>query len=678
MTSLIQPEMQIDDEFSYMRDPKWPDVTDSTVLDFLNERNKECEEYFKEIGDLKEELYQEIINYISLEDKSIPRKNGDYWYYGEISEDEHYWKYLRFKDEENDNPELLLDVNEIAKDFEFCNIKGVSPSPENKYLAYCQDITGSERYVIKVMEIATRKIVDEAVTDAFSEIIWHENQNGFFYIPCGDNWRALKVNFHLLGTEQSSDQLIYDEQDNTYHVNIDKTLSKRFLVISPKSGDCNEISLLDLHSTSMKPELFKSREDNHLSYLTHSGDNLYVQINDKGKNYRILSCKIGQELASAREFLAHSNSRAIETIECYQDHIVVESRNKEGLKEIQLYSLNNYKPIYTVNTNQFTSHKSYDLGYIPSHFDAKTVTFEISTLAMPTKVYELDYTTGEARLIKQSKVNDKIDPNRYTVKRAWAQAQDGVMIPISILYRTDLFKNDGSNPAYLYGYGSYGISVDPNFRASAVCLADHGYVFAIAHIRGGGDLGHYWYEAAKYLTKKKTFEDFIAAAQYLANHNYTSKGKITISGGSAGGLLIGYSIIQAPELFKAAALHVPFVDVLNTMLDDSLPLTVGEFKEWGNPKDPEFYEYMKSYSPYDNVKEQSYPHIFMTAGLTDPRVGYWEPAKFWLKLQKMRTNENLLLLKTQMSAGHFGHSSRFEMYREKAEELAFMMTATNK
>lgn len=678
MSTLVHHEMPYEDEFAYMRDPKWPNVTDTTVLNFLNERNSECEAFFGGIEGLKEQLYNEIINYISLEDKSIPKKNGDYWYYAEIAEDEHYWKYLRFKDGERDNPEVLLDVNKIAQEYDFCDIHGVTASPDNKYLAYCQDLTGQERYVVKVMEIASRKIIDEKVTDAFSSVIWHENQNGFFYLPCGEQWRALKVNFHKIGAPQVEDQLIYDEQDNTFHVNMDKTLSRRFLVISPKSGDCNEISLLDLHSESMQPVLFKSRDDNHLSYITHSGDNLYIQTNDKGKNYRIVGCKVGQNASDARELLAHSHSKAIDSIEAHKDHLVVEIRNKQGLKEIQVYSLKSFKLIYNLDITKFTSHKAYDLRYSPSHFEEKSITFKMSTPAMPERVYTMDYETGDYKLIQQSKVNEKIDPTRYTVKRVWAEARDGVMIPMTILYRTDLFKGDGSNPSYLYGYGSYGISIDPFFKATAACLADHGYVYALAHIRGGGDLGHYWYESAKYLSKKKTFEDFITSAEYLVNHHYTSKGNINIAGGSAGGLLVGYAIIKAAELFKSAALHVPFVDVLNTMLDESLPLTVGEFKEWGNPKDPDFYEYMKSYSPYDNVKEQAYPHIFMTAGLTDQRVGYWEPAKLWLKLQKMRTNDNLLLLKTQMGAGHFGHSSRFEMFKERAEELAFIMTAMQK
>ena len=546
-------------------------------------------------------------------------------------------------------------------------LKRYSP-PNHQYAAYSINTNGDERYFVEVTDIKSGALLESNVHNAFGSIVWDSNSSGFFYIKCGDDWRAKEVYYHKLNTEQTADPLVFKEQDETFWVSISKTSDDRHLVISSKSGSSNELYLLDLGSPLSKAQLLKERQDNCIYYASSYKDDLYVMINDTGRNFRLIKTTIAAPFKESEELIPHNKDEYIEEVTCYKNWLVVEKR-KLGLVDISIFSYD-FSKHYSISFED----ASYSAHHIFTSYDSESVRYSYSSLAKPNKIMELIVETKAVSTLKTQTIPSRFDEKKYHVERIWAKSDDGTEVPISLVYNKGLFKKDGSNPLYLYGYGSYGISVNSYFRSTIFSLVDRGFVYALAHIRGGDDLGYEWYESAKFLTKKKTFEDFVSCAKHLANTGYTSNGKIAICGGSAGGMLIGASINMAPpHLFKTAILHVPFVDVLNTMLDDTLPLTPGEFKEWGNPQNKEFFEYMRSYSPYDNISAKEYPHIFITAGLKDPRVSYWEPAKFYAKLTKLKLDSNHLLLKTNMGAGHFGKSGRYDHLKEIAEEFAFVL-----
>lgn len=660
---------EIKDDFAWLRDESWPqDVNDPKVLQFLNDANTEADEFFNPLSSQISALFEEMKGRISEADFTVPVQHDDYFYYSYINTGDDYWTHARKHGSLSNTEVVLLNENERGKGIEFFKIEEVEHSPDHRYIAYSINTSGDERYFIEVKDIATGAIIDANVQKAFGSIEWHENSQGFFYIKCDDDWRAREVYLHILGEAESQDTLIYSEKDETFWTGISKTSSDRFLVISSKSGDSNEVYLVDLHSEKASLQLIKPRLDGILYNVSHHQNDLYISINDVGKNFRLITTSIEKPFDTISEVIAHNVDEYLEDVTCYTNHFVVEKRIN-GLVHILFYK-------YTDTKNPIEIHfddPSYDASHIFTDFNSEGLRYRYSSLGKPNQILEVNFNTQAQTTMKVQQIPSGFDAVQYQVERIFAESLDGVKIPISLVYKKDLFKKDGSNPLYLYGYGSYGISIDPFFRSTPFSLVDRGFVFAIAHIRGGGDLGYKWYEAAKLLTKKKTFEDFISCAHHLVDNNYSHRGNISICGGSAGGMLIGAVINAEPQLFKSAILHVPFVDVLNTMLDETLPLTPVEFKEWGNPKDPKFFEYMKSYSPYDNIAAQAYPNIFMTAGLKDPRVAYWEPAKFYSKLKQLKTDTNLLLFKTNMGAGHFGKSARYEHLKEIAEEYAFVL-----
>jgi len=612
-------------------------------------------------------LFAELKARIKEDDFTVPIKVDDYYYYSYIKQGQDYWVHARKHGSLSAKEEVLLDENLEAAGKDFFHTGDVEASPNHKLLAYGMDLDGSERYQLFVKDIAGNKLLDGNVKDAFGSIVWHKNNEGFFYIPTGENWRAEKVFYHTIGMPQSDDVLVYEEKDHTFSVNIDLSSSERYLFIVAKSGNNNETWYLDLEDPNAKLTVVLPRERDHLYHVTHHGDYFYMLTNDKGKNYRLVRADIDDPNKSRKEIIGHINDVYLLDVTAYKNHIVLEKRVL-GLTQIQIIEL------ATKESEEIKfKDEVYDAYHIFTTFDSLAVRYQYSSLTQPRSIMEYEFATKKSTELKIQEIPSGYDAEKYQTKRVWATSNDGVKVPVSLLYRKDLFKQDGSNPLYLYGYGSYGIAIPPSFRTTALSLVNRGFVFAIAHIRGGDDLGYDWYESAKFLTKKRTFEDFIAAAESLIEHKYTAKGQIAICGGSAGGMLMGYCANNAPELYKAIIMHVPFVDVLETMMDETLPLTPLEFEEWGNPKDPAYYEYIKSYSPFDNIAAQSYPNIFITSGLNDPRVGYWEPTKFALKLRDYKNDDNLLLLKTNMDAGHQGKSGRYDSLKELAEEYVFIL-----
>ncbi|MDF3047650.1 MAG: peptidase prolyl oligopeptidase domain protein beta-propeller [Candidatus Midichloriaceae bacterium] len=707
--------------YSWVRDANWPNSVNNKILDCLHAENKKCEEFFSPLQGEVDSLFAELKARIKEDDSTVPVKVDDYYYYSYIKSGQDYWTHARKHESLSAQEEILLDENLEAVGKDFFHTGDVEASKNHNLLAYSVDLDGSERYQIFIKDIQSNKLLDNNVKDAFGSIVWHINNQGFFYIPTGENWRAKKVFYHVIGTPQSDDILIYEEKDQTFSVNIGLSSSERYMFITTKSGNNSETWYLDLENPNAKLTVILPRKRDHLYHVTHHGNYFYILTNDKGKNYRLVRAETQSPTENWKEIIEHNHDVYLMDVTAYKNHIVVEKKIL-GLTQIQIIRplrklasgsrvegahgtedrsvLNIHEDLSTGATSQPAAEvefpersievasewskeihfkdEVYDAYHIFTTFDSPAVRYQYSSLVQPRSIMEYEFTTSKSTQLKIQEIPSGYDTKEYQTKRVWAISNDGVKVPISILYRKDLFTQDGSNPLYLYGYGSYGIAIPPSFRTTALSLVNRGFVFAIAHIRGGDDLGYDWYESAKFLTKKRTFEDFIACAKSLIEHKYTSKGQIAICGGSAGGMLMGYCANNAPELYKAIIMHVPFIDVLETMLDETLPLTPLEFEEWGNPKDPAYYDYIKSYSPFDNITAQSYPNIFITSGLNDPRVGYWEPTKFALKVRDYKKDNNLLLLKTNMDAGHQGKSGRYDSLKEVAEEYIFILKTFGK
>lgn len=660
---------KISDQYHWMRAEGWPNsVKDQKVLDYLNQENKYFDSFINPLEKEKNIIFEELKGRIKLADQSTYIKRDKYYYYTRTEEDKEYPIYCRKYESTDNKEEILLDVNELAKEQKFTSIGGFAISPDHNLMAYSVDHTGGEKFTIKLYDIKSAKYLSDTIEDTAGSIIWHEDQSGFFYTPIEpDNWRHNKVYFHKLETNKKEDKLIYHEQDHLYYTSVSKSSSKKYIFVVINGHDSNEIYYIDMHDKSLTPKVILKRKDMVQYSVDHNGDYFYISTNDNAKNFKILRSESKNYSSTSKwiDYIKEDKDKYLSSFDITKDFLLINYRIK-GLPELVVHNLND-----TTEKKLTFPEAAYSARIYSTNFEENDIRSDYSSMARPNTTYSYDFSSSILNTLKVQEIPSGHDPKQYTVERIFVKT-DGVEVPITILYKNDLFKHDGSNPLYLYGYGSYGISIPPVFKNTAITLANRGFVYAIAHIRGGDDLGYDWYESAKFLNKKRTFADFIAAADELVNKKYTSKGNITIMGGSAGGMLIGNVINQRPELFKAAIAHVPFVDVLNTMLDETLPLTPGEFKEWGNPKEKEYFDYIKSYSPYDNVTKQSYPNIMVTAGLSDPRVGYWEASKWVAKLRDQKTDNNIIIFKTNMSFGHQGASGRFDYLKEAAEDVVFI------
>lgn len=656
----------IEDDYSWMRDHEWPlKVENKEIISYLNQENAYARDFFSNFSDLKNQIFEELKGRIKLEDQSYPITKEDYNYYTRTLENADYPIYCRKYNLSNDsNEEIILDVNKLAKGKNFVNVKSVKPSPDNSFLAYAVDYNGDEKYIIKIISLDSRYDIKEEILCASSNIVWKSDNSGVFYVPVDEDLRHTKVMFHNILSKSSNDILIFHEKDILNHVSIENSSSNDFLMINSSGHENNEYHVVEMSDSDFSTRVIIPRSGAIRYSVNHNGSYFYVLTNDCGNNCRLLTVNI--KSLEINEYIKTDDQKYLYSFDISKNYLILNYKNK-GLGEVIILNLDTKK-----SHNYSFPDEAYVANAFCVNFKLDDIRINYSSLGRPNTLYSCNPSTGKLNILKAQEVPSGFDPEEYQVKRLWADNK-GTLVPISLIYKKDLFTNDGNNPLYLYGYGSYGISVEPSFRSNIFSIVDRGFVFAIAHIRGGDDLGNDWYESAKFLNKKRTFEDFISCAQYLIDQKYTSAGKVVISGGSAGGMLVGSVVNQRPDLFSSVIAHVPFVDVLNTMLDDSLPLTPGEFKEWGNPKETEYFEYIKSYSPYDNVTNQSYPNFFVTAGLYDPRVGYWEPAKWVAKLRKMKTNDSLIIFNTNMSSGHQGASGRFDYLKEIADDYVFMI-----
>ena len=639
------------------------------VLAYLEAENQYADACLKHTEPLQEQLFKEITGRIKQDDNSVPIKIRDYYHYTRYEEGKEYPIYCRKKHSLEAEEEVILDGNALAEGHAFFEIGEVGLSEDDRLLAYSVDTVSRRIYTVYVKDLQTGEMVGEPIENTSGNVVWASDSKTLFYGVKDETLRPCKIMRHQLGTNPSDDVMVFEETDETFVTYINKTKSRKYLIINSESTLSSECRILESGQPEGDFRFFQERQPDMLYGIDHYGEHFYIQTNaDGARNYKIMRTLINQTgKANWEEVVAHREKVMIEGFTIFSKFFVIEER-EDGLVKIRVkswdgqtdYYIDFGEPTYTAG-----------VGANPD-FDAVTLRFAYTSMTTPSSVFEWDMERRTKTLLKQQEIVGGYNPNDYVTERLMAPSHDGVLVPISIVYKKGLDKN-GQNPLVLYGYGSYGSSMDAYFSLARLSLLDRGFVWAIAHIRGGEEMGRQWYEDGKMLNKKNTFLDFIACAEHLINIGYTSSQKMFAMGGSAGGLLVGAVVNMRPDLWKGVIAQVPFVDVVTTMLDESIPLTTGEYDEWGNPNEKQYYDYILSYSPYDNVEAKDYPAMLITTGLHDSQVQYWEPAKWAAKLRALKTDKNPLYLKTEMDYGHGGASGRFEGYKEVVLEYAFML-----
>lgn len=657
------------DHYYWMRDDS---RTDPEILSHLEAENAYKEAMLADTKSLQEKLYNEMVSRLEKDKSTVPYRQGDYFYYVRFEEDSEYPIYARKKGSLEAEEEILLNVNELAKGHDYFNVADTEISTNQQILAYSDDTIGRRIYTLRFKDLSTGKLLDDTLENTNGGVVWaNDNQHLFYIRKDPQTLLGYQVFRHKLGTNQSEDVLVYEETDPTFYTGLGKSLDGSLIKIAHYSTETKGERLLDANTpTEGDFQLFYPLEEGHEYSTVKSGEHFYVLTNKDAKNFRLM--KVHQDkhddFSAWEEVIPHREDTQITGVVAFKDFIAVTERSN-GLTSIR---------VMNINDGSFKSVNFDDPAYAArfstnKNFDSNTLRYAYSSMTTPDSIYDFDMVSGESTLLKQDKVLGDFDPNNYKSERLFIEARDGAKVPVSLVYRKDMFKKDGTNPLYQYGYGSYGATMDANFRSNWLSLVDRGFVVAIAHIRGSQMLGRQWYEDGKMFNKTNTFTDFIDVTDGLVNQKYAAKDKVFIAGGSAGGLLMGAVINMAPEKYRGVAAHVPFVDVVTTMLDESIPLTTNEYDEWGNPNNKDSYEYMLSYSPYDNVKAQDYPNMLVTTGLHDSQVQYFEPMKWVAKLREYKTDNNKLLFHTNMEAGHGGASGRFKRLEQTAMEYAFFL-----
>jgi oligopeptidase B len=641
---------------------------DQEVINYLNDENAYTKAILKSTEGFQEDLFQEMKSRIKETDESVPYKMNGYFYYTRYEEGKEYPIYCRKKGTLESNEEILLDVNVMAEGYEYFQVSGLGVSPNNKLLSYGVDTVSRRMYTLYIKNLETGEIFDDKIPVTTGYATWANDNKTLFYTKKDEvTLRSDKIFKHILGDLADLDQEVYSEDDETFDVGVWKSKSNKYIMIASSSTMSDEYRFISADKPNSEFKIIQKRERGLEYSVSHFGDHFYIKTNLDAKNFRLMKTSVKKtEKENWEELIAHRDKVFLEGIELFKDYLVVEER-EQGLSKLRII---NWK---TKDEHYMSFDEDVYMAYISTNleFDSELLRFGYTSMTTPKSTFDYNMVTREKELKKQQEVVGGYNAEEYETKRLWAIADDGAKIPMSIVYKKGI-KLDGTNPTLLYAYGSYGATMDPYFSTVRLSLLDRGFVYALAHIRGGQYLGRQWYEDGKLLKKINTFSDFNDCAEYLIESKYTSPEKLFAMGGSAGGLLMGAIVNMQPELYKGVVAQVPFVDVVTTMLDESIPLTTSEFDEWGNPKEKEYYDYMLSYSPYDQVEAQTYPAMLITAGLHDSQVQYWEPAKWVAKLRDMKTDDNLLLLHTNMDAGHGGASGRFESLKEIALEYAFM------
>jgi len=656
----------ISDPYHWLRDQSYPTIDDEDVLDHLKAENAWFEARMKPQQPLVDELFAEMKARIKEDDSTVPQRRGDYLYWSEFEEGAEYRKYYR-KPVAGGDDVLILDENALAEGVEYFRLGAFSVSQNGRYLAYSADTNGSERFTARIKDLETGELLPDEIPGTLSDLVWVKNDTALVYGTADDNWRVHDATMHVLGTPVSEDVELYREtMDEGFRVGTGLSAQEDWLIISTGDNETSEVRLVPASDPTAEQVLVKPRQKG-VEYDVDVRDGMvWVHTNDDHVNFRLATAKLDTP-GDWTTLISGSDEFYLTGFELFKDFYVTEGRLR-GLDQIQLRS---YKDANLVKPIAFAE-ASFSAGLSNNpEYDQDTLRLAYESMVTPDSVYDYHVATGELELLKQQEIPSGYDPALYTTERVEIAARDGTMVPVSIIMRKDRPK---TGPLHLYAYGAYGYAVPPGFSTSRLSLVDRGYAYAIAHIRGGDDLGRKWYLQGKLNERTNTFNDFVDVAKGLVAKGYTEKGRISISGGSAGGELMGAVVNTEPELWGAVVAHVPFVDVLSTMLDGELPLTPGEWPEWGNPiLSKQAFAYILSYSPYDQVTAQYYPPMLVTAGLNDPRVTYWEPAKWVAKLREVKTGDSELLLKTNMGAGHGGKSGRFQSIYETAEEVAFIL-----
>ncbi len=652
------------DDYHWLREKSNPEVAQ-----YLEAENAYANSVMKPTEGLQKKLYDEMVSHIKETDVDVPYKQDDYYYYSRWETGKQYRIFARKKGSLNAPEQITLDMNELAKGEKFMSIATYEVSEDGNLLAYSTDNTGFRQYRLHVRDLRTGKDLPDTAEKTGS-IVWASDNKTLFYTVEDPAKRQYRLYRHKLGTDSKTDQLVYEEKDERFDVSVDKSRSRKYLFMNSGSHTTSEGRYLEAANPTGEWKLVAPREHNIEYYLDHIGDKFYIRTNDKGRTFRLVTAPVSDPGKNNwKEIVPVRDDVMLSDMEAFRDFYVLMER-ENGLPQITVVNLaSNAKQRITFPEPAYTA-----FAQTNREFNTHLFRYAYQSLVTPMSVFDYDVEKHTSTLLKQNEVPGGFDRTRYKSERLWATAHDGTKIPISVVYRKDRKKDDGSNPLYVSGYGSYGLSLPINFSPARLSLLDRGVVMAYVHIRGGGELGKPWHDAGRMMNKMNTFTDFIACTEYLVANKYGARDKIAIEGGSAGGLLMGAVTNLRPDLFKVVVSHVPFVDVMNTMLDASLPLTVGEYEEWGNPAEKPAYDYMIKYSPYDNLKKGAYPAILVKTSFNDSQVMYWEPAKYVAKLRTLKTDNNVLLLKTNMAAGHGGSSGRYDNLKEIAFDYAFILT----
>jgi oligopeptidase B len=654
------------DPYYWLRERENPEV-----IDYLEAENAYTDAQMKDTERLQKKLYKEMVGRIKQDDESVPYWMNGYLYYSRFEKGKEYPIYCR-KPSEDAEEEILIDVNKLAEDYAFYQVSGLYVSPDNKMLAFGEDTLSRRKYTLRFLNLETREFLPDQIANTPGGVAWANDNKTIFYNLKDETLRPAQTWRHTLGTDPEEDVMVFDETDPTFYHGVYRSNSGKYIMLVSEATMTTEYSYINADDPTSDPVVIQDRIRGLEYHPTHVGSVFYILNNDDAQNFKLSAAPVSAPgIENWKTIVPHRKDVLIEGTEFFKNRYVLQERsNAETNLRILSYDgkIDNYIKF---------DEEAYDVWIGTNRdFDSDWLRFGYESMATPGSTFDQNLITGERILKKERPVLGDFDKNNYETKRLWAEARDGVKVPMSIVYRkgTPL---DGSAPLVLYGYGSYGINMTPYFSTVRLSLLDRGYIWAIAHIRGSETMGRYWYDDGKLLNKMNTFTDFIDCADYLVKEKYTSYDKMVAMGGSAGGLLVGAVANLAPEKFAGIVAQVPFVDVVTTMLDDSIPLTTNEYDEWGNPNIKEYYDYMMSYSPYDNVKAQDYPNILITTGLHDSQGQYWEPAKWTAKLRDMKTDDNLVLLKTEMDYGHGGASGRFQVYKEIALEWAFILKVTS-
>jgi oligopeptidase B len=663
--------ISLNDPYHWLRDAAYPDVTDPAIRAHLDAENAHFDAVMAPHEALVRTLFEEIKARQQPDEAAVPWRERHWVYQWRFAAGAQYRCWYRWPAGSPEQEQLILDEPALAAGHQYFALAAFDVSPDGRWLAYATDCDGSERYAIRIRNLASGELLDDVLVNTSGATVWAHDSTTLLYVELSDNWRPYRVRAHRRGGSPNDDVEVYQENSGEFFVGIGKTQSEQYLLISAGDHVTSETRVVPAAAPASPPQLIAPRRLHHEYDVEHHGQHLYIRSNARHENFGIFRAPVAApDEANWQPLIDGSDRHYLTGHCCFADFLVVEERI-DGLDQIRVVEYDGVPGHYIAFPEA-----SYDVGLgTNAEFDTRTLRLDYESMVTPQTVYDYDIDARQLTIRKVRQIPSGYDATQYTTERLLAPARDGVSVPMSIVYRND-FRRDGAQPLYLYGYGAYGVAIAPHFSAARLSLLDRGFAYAIAHVRGGDDLGYAWYEDGKLASRGNTFNDFIDVAQHLIQRHYTAAGRIVAAGGSAGGTLTGAVANSNPELWGAVVSHVPFVDVLNTILDADLPLTRLEWPEWGNPvEDKAAFELIRGYSPYDQIKPQDYPPMLVTAGLNDPRVTYWEAAKYVARLRAVKTDTNLLLLKTNMGAGHGGKSGRWDALYETAEEFAFVLVA---